>query len=109
MLLLRPSLLSQAKKYTTDNRSSATNEEPLRLRLGDGLQLSIHKLCLETAHELLREMHEKLGSLRQNSAWHVLLCKDQRLVLLLILANLLTYSYFCSGIDPGGFDLVSKS
>ncbi|GKT54000.1 transcriptional regulatory protein [Colletotrichum tofieldiae] len=30
-------------------------------------------LCVETAHSVLQEMYEKLGSVRQNSAWHVLL------------------------------------
>ncbi|GKT73733.1 transcriptional regulatory protein [Colletotrichum tofieldiae] len=36
-------------------------------------------LCVETAHSVLQEMYEKLGSVRQNSAWHVLLstlCAD---------------------------------
>ncbi|TEA10749.1 Sorbicillinoid biosynthetic cluster transcription factor 2 [Colletotrichum sidae] len=41
--------------------------------LDDNLRHAVNNLCVETAHAVLQEMHEKLGSVRQNSAWHVLL------------------------------------
>ncbi|KXH28800.1 hypothetical protein CSIM01_03450, partial [Colletotrichum simmondsii] len=41
--------------------------------LKSSLGHSANSLCVSTAHSVLQELYEKLGSVRQNSAWHVLL------------------------------------
>ncbi|OLN85697.1 putative transcriptional regulatory protein C1F7.11c 4 [Colletotrichum chlorophyti] len=68
LLLLRPLLLAEARQ------GSRTREMiPGSSTLRESLAHSANTLCVATAHEVLKEMYEKLGSVRQNSPWHVLL------------------------------------
>ncbi|KZL67492.1 transcriptional regulatory protein, partial [Colletotrichum incanum] len=68
LLLLRPLLLAEAQQigYLRPNKP-----DPSTLRESFGHAANM--LCVTTAHSVLQEMYEKLGSVRQNSAWHVLL------------------------------------
>ncbi|OHF03724.1 hypothetical protein CORC01_01043 [Colletotrichum orchidophilum] len=71
LLLLRPLLLAEAKHGRRPGTSSTPGAMPPTLR--ESLGHSANVLCLSTAHGVLQELYEKLGSVRQNSAWHVLL------------------------------------
>ncbi|KAF4852439.1 Sorbicillinoid biosynthetic cluster transcription factor sor3 [Colletotrichum siamense] len=68
LLLLRPLLLVEAKQ-TAQTRRDSPNSSALSESFGH----AANTLCVSTAHGVLQEMYEKLGSVRQNSAWHVLL------------------------------------
>ncbi|KZL77221.1 transcriptional regulatory protein [Colletotrichum tofieldiae] len=68
LLLLRPLLLAEAQQ-SGYSRPSKPDSSTLRESFGH----TANMLCVETAHSVLQEMYEKLGSVRQNSAWHVLL------------------------------------
>ncbi|KAF5515399.1 Sorbicillinoid biosynthetic cluster transcription factor sor3 [Colletotrichum siamense] len=68
LLLLRPLLLVEAKQ-TAQSRRDLPNSSALSESFGH----AANTLCVSTAHGVLQEMYEKLGSVRQNSAWHVLL------------------------------------
>ncbi|KAK1503652.1 hypothetical protein CABS01_09041 [Colletotrichum abscissum] len=70
LLLLRPLLLAEAKHGSRPQKSFATAATHT---LRDSLGHSANLLCVSTAHSVLQELYEKLGSVRQNSAWHVLL------------------------------------
>ncbi|KAK1490369.1 hypothetical protein CTAM01_10658 [Colletotrichum tamarilloi] len=70
LLLLRPLLLDEAKHGSRPQKSFATAATHT---LRDSLGHSANLLCVSTAHSVLQELYEKLGSVRQNSAWHVLL------------------------------------
>ncbi|KAK1536518.1 uncharacterized protein CCOS01_01838 [Colletotrichum costaricense] len=70
LLLLRPLLLAEAKHGSRPQKSFATAAAHT---LRDSLGHSANLLCVSTAHSVLQELYEKLGSVRQNSAWHVLL------------------------------------
>ncbi|KAG7071143.1 transcriptional regulatory protein [Colletotrichum scovillei] len=70
LLLLRPLLLAEAKHGSRPEKPFATDATHT---LRDSLGHSANLLCVSTAHSVLQELHEKLGSVRQNSAWHVLL------------------------------------
>ncbi|KAJ0127469.1 Uncharacterized protein HZ326_29428 [Fusarium oxysporum f. sp. albedinis] len=71
LLLLRPSLL-------IETRRSVSNQPSINNNTTRSLQRSylreINRLCVSTCHEVLEEVHRNLGSLRQTSAWHTLLC-----------------------------------
>ncbi|WQF75370.1 hypothetical protein CDEST_00384 [Colletotrichum destructivum] len=69
LLLLRPLLLAEARK---GNRSRLA-AVPGSSNLGESLGHAANMLCVATAHSVLQELYEKLGSARQNSPWHVLL------------------------------------
>ncbi|TDZ29175.1 Sorbicillinoid biosynthetic cluster transcription factor 2 [Colletotrichum spinosum] len=68
LLLLRPLLLAEAKQA-----GRPRGIPPAASTLRENLRHAANNLCVETAHAVLQELHEKLGSVRQNSAWHVLL------------------------------------
>ncbi|KAF4828207.1 Sorbicillinoid biosynthetic cluster transcription factor sor3 [Colletotrichum tropicale] len=68
LLLLRPLLLVEAKQTTKSRR-----DLPNSSALSESFRHAANTLCVSTAHGVLQEMYEKLGSVRQNSAWHVLL------------------------------------
>ncbi|KXH56079.1 hypothetical protein CSAL01_07445 [Colletotrichum salicis] len=70
LLLLRPLLLAEAKHGSRLEKPLATDTTQT---LRDSLGHSANSLCVLTAHSVLQELYEKLGSVRQNSAWHVLL------------------------------------
>ncbi|KAF6832159.1 transcriptional regulatory protein [Colletotrichum musicola] len=71
LLLLRPLLLAEARR---DGRSRNDKGLPdSSPTLQGSLGRAANALCVDTAHAVLQEMYEKLGSVRQNSAWHVLL------------------------------------
>ncbi|KXH38596.1 hypothetical protein CNYM01_10839 [Colletotrichum nymphaeae SA-01] len=70
LLLLRPLLLAEAKHGSRPEKPFATDATHT---LRDSLGHSANSLCVSTAHSVLQELYEKLGSVRQNSAWHVLL------------------------------------
>ncbi|KAJ0158904.1 Positive regulator of purine utilization [Colletotrichum tanaceti] len=77
LLLLRPLLLAEARKgnHRSRTRAAVGVPGPSSNNLGEGLGHAANTLCVATAHGVLRELCEKLGSARQNSPWHVLLCK----------------------------------
>ncbi|KAF5528159.1 Sorbicillinoid biosynthetic cluster transcription factor sor3 [Colletotrichum aenigma] len=68
LLLLRPLLLVEAKQTAQSSR-----DLPNSSALSESFGHAANTLCVSTAHGVLQEMYEKLGSVRQNSAWHVLL------------------------------------
>lgn len=69
LLLLRPSILIETKRMlsndTLNKRASL---------LPEAILADISRLCVSTAHETLEEIHQKINSLHQSSAWHALFC-----------------------------------
>ncbi|KAF6786569.1 transcriptional regulatory protein [Colletotrichum sojae] len=71
LLLLRPLLLAEARRDRRSRNDRRLSGSSFTLR--ESLGRAANALCVDTAHDVLQEMYEKLGSVRQNSAWHVLL------------------------------------
>nr|XP_036577177.1 transcriptional regulatory protein [Colletotrichum truncatum]KAF6784089.1 transcriptional regulatory protein [Colletotrichum truncatum] len=103
LLLLRPLLLAEAKKASR-SRLALPGSSTLRESFGH----AVNTLCVATAHAVLQEMYEKLGSVRQNSAWHVLLCKITTPGIAVVKTHG-SYSHICGSIYPGCCYIVSWS
>ncbi|KAF9877422.1 transcriptional regulatory protein [Colletotrichum karsti] len=87
LLLLRPLLLAEARQTTRAPRTSLDSST-----LRDSFGHAANILCVTTAHGVLQELHGKLGSVRQNSAWHVLLFTFAA-------ASTLVVATLCPGLD----------
>ncbi len=74
--LLRPFLLAEVKTYraageVSGNENDSTATTSLERKLRD----EICKQCVDTAHEVLRELHQALSHIQRTSPWHALFCR----------------------------------
>ena len=77
--LLRPFLLAEVRTYRAAGEASANdNGNTATGSLERKLRDEICKQCVDTAHDVLKELHQALSGIQRTSPWHALFCELER-------------------------------